>query len=356
MTSPRNNKIPDLDVVKGILIVCIAVGHNTLITNAYPFVNRIAYSFHVFDFLFLPFLFSAISLNRRALADRCARYITPFIIFYTFSAILFLVIEKQEQGISVWLKDYVVGLAIASAPLVDRASGFQLYWFLPTLLTLTILRSFLAQASGLANATVLVGLLVLHVLIGTTSKELKTFVPFGLLIVAYVWPLAMLAGWIANSAIARQQLAWMALAVFISTSVIIVILETYVNLATLTLFTYKQLPLMLLHDANAVAAFVALVGLSRLFALGGLWRALGKYSLEIYLFHSLIYQAIFRLYQTVFAHHMISDQPLLAGLALLVITCSFSYVAADIGRRLPGWRLAFPRSLDDWRRPRRLVD
>lgn len=312
--------------------------------------QRVLYSFHVFCFLFLPFLASAVSLNRRAVIDRCVRYLVPFFVFYTLSAILFLVVEQRGQGMSGWLKDYVLGLTIASAPLVDRASGFQLYWFLPTLLALTILRGFLAQASGRLLAIILCAFLALHGLIGDAPKDIKTYVPFGLLIIIYVMPLGMIAGRLARGAPGGGWLSWVMLTMFVGTSAAMIIMETSVNLAALNLFTYAQLPPLLLHDANAVSAFVALVGLSRLFPLRQMWRALGRHSLEIYLFHSLIYQLLLRLYQAAVASHLVLDQPVVAGTVLFVVTCGLSYVAARIGGSLPGWHLAFPRLLADWRR------
>lgn len=348
----RKEKFYDTDVAKGVLISLIVAGHNTLINTYIPILNNIIYSFHVFGFLFLPFIRDSNILNRKGIWDRFVRYMVPFFVFYTLSAILFLLIEKRGQDISTWLFDYIIGLLINSAPLTDIATGFQLYWFLPTLLTLTILRNFLSQLSGRANVAAFVGFLMLHGFIGGTPEEFKAFVPFGIHIVIYIWPLAMMAGWLANRAVLSKKIACTALAILLFTFTAIIIMKTNVNLAVLKLFYYKNILLMLIHDTNAVAAFVTIVSFSAYIPLSKIWRALGKYSLEIYLFHSLIYQALLRAYQAAVAHNIIADTALLAGLILFVITCGISYAVAVVGCRLPVWRFAFPRSLDDWKTPR----
>jgi len=350
MKSKKNQDSYDIDVVKGVLILAVVAGHNTLISLGAEDFRRYLYSFHVIGFLFLPFLFPAPVFDQRAVIDRFVRYMTPFFFMYTLSAILFFSFEIKESSFLSWLADYSIGLVVGSARLVDKASGFQLFWFLPTLLSLAIMRSLLGLAPKRTQKATLIGLIILHGAIGALPLSLKNYIPFGLLIVAYVWPLALLSEFIIKASSTNKWVTWFALVVFIITSAAILFSDTSVNLAILKLYSYKEFHLLALHDANAISAFVSLVGLSRGFPLSTIWKALGKYSLEIYLFHSLIYQAILRLYQFGQVKGIVaSGPPLVAGLIVLLITCAISYIIAIIGRRMAFWRIIFPRSLRDWK-------
>lgn len=335
-----------IDAVKGFFIVAIVIGHNTLLTRLSDYLFPLLYSFHVFAFLFLPFVFAQAPLRAKATLDRGIRYLVPYTFFFLLSCILFVLVTKNDLSI-----DHIIsGLLIGSAYTLDRASGFQLYWFLPAIFTLFLLRGIDARLSVRNRLFLLLGLVFIHPLVGELPESVKRFTPFGVWIVLYVYPLGVLASAIWKKVESRR--AEVAIVSFVIATVCAVwILRTHsvVNLAVLELYGFQEPVSMLVHDVFALVVFIGALAIGNLLASSSILVLLGKYSMFVYLSHSLIFQAITRLAcQTSYCMTSASND-LLAGVLVLVLTLAVAAVCAVlVARKARLQSMLFPRSLSDW--------
>ncbi len=328
-----------IDAVKGILITLIVVGHNPLITGAFPGLFEALYSFHVLAFLLLPFWFPVPPLSGRLAGDRTVRYLVPHYAFYLLACVVFaLTLAGDAPGQRVFA--IAMGALIGSADTVKAGSGLSLFWFLPALLTLTLLRSWFARSGG-ATALLLLAL-VAHVGIGALPEAVLMLVPFGLLIALFAFPLGQLITWMWPRYIAPRLLGWGAAAglVWMATLVYIYSTRSAFNIGELSVYSLAQPFHLVLHDVSALSAFVALAALCAT-PIGRIpfLAALGRASLLIYLIHSFIFQALLLL-----VPRLGMPANLMMGLVLLVITLILSYGVAHV--------LATSRVFQRWVTPR----
>jgi fucose 4-O-acetylase-like acetyltransferase len=358
--APPDTMVPGLgltrnqiDCTKGILIILIAAGHNTLLTSNIHGLFQCLYSFHIFGFLMLPFLFPTKPLSRRAIIDWAVRYLVPYVVFFLGAAVLYYVMFRRGHGLAPWAADVLIALPVASAMTLDAACGFQLYWFLPAFFTLTLFRSGLAGLSrGIAIAAILL-ICAAHLFIGSLPESLKLYLPFGLPIAVYILPLGLLCGLLwprlgASRPLAAGVICFIALLGCIA---VMVALDSHVNLAVLNLHTFRRLPLLILHDLIPLLAFFAFLGLSPRLSQLPLLGLVGKHSLVIYLVHSVVFQAILRVLMKLrLAQHSSIMVQLSLGAICLAITILLALVVSLVIYRAKLLRRCIlPRSLDDWR-------
>ncbi len=283
-----------MDALKGLAITLIVLGHNTDFTRPLPWLFTVLYSFHVWVFLLLPFLPTG-GTQRSTWLDRTVRYLTPYVLSVVAASVLFRVAFAHSSSTLAWLSTVGLALVIGSAPLLDAACGFQLYWFLPTLWSIVTTRDVLAKAPAWMRVAVWVGCFLVAASVGGYSAAVKTYVPFGVLIAAYaVWlgPLAARANgsWLCKSAagVFVAAIGWaLATAVQLSGGL-------NSNLAVLQLHTLARPALFMAQSAIPVLAFVTLLGLAPAYSRATLLQVLGRHSLVIYLVHSFFLQAFHR--------------------------------------------------------------
>ncbi len=333
-----------IDVLKGVLILFIIAGHNPLLTVPFPGLFEVLYSFHVTGFLLLPFWFGVPELSWPLARDRAVRYLVPHYVFYLSACVLFaLTFGRVDVG---QLVAALAGALVGSADTVKAGSGLSLFWFLPSLLTLTLLRS-AARTGRAASIGVLVLALAVHLSVGSWPEVLRVWVPFGLPIALFIFPLGVLLAWGWPRYVAPHLRAWGvgAALVWMAASVYIYHVRSPFNIGELSLFGLDRPGRLLLHDVNMLAAFVALAALCTT-ALGRVeWLAsLGRASLIVYLLHSFVFQALLRGTTALGA-----ELGLGVGLLLFSITVAVSYALAHWLLGLPVFaRWVTPRAAADW--------
>jgi hypothetical protein len=141
-----------------------------LLTESVKHLFEVLYSFHVYGFLFLPFLFAVKPLTGRSIADRAVRYLAPYAVFYLVASVMFFVMYRRSNGLIAWAGDTLVGLVVASPKTVQKASGFQLFWFLPALFSLTVFRSLWVYLGKRTRVAVFVVFCVLQPAVGGDAR------------------------------------------------------------------------------------------------------------------------------------------------------------------------------------------
>lgn len=333
-----------IDALKGVLIALIVVGHNPLITGAFPGLFQALYSFHVVAFLLLPFWFAVPPLSARLVRDRAVRYLVPHYTFYLPACALFA-FTLANDSVGQRLVAVGMGALIGSADTVKAGSGLSLFWFLPALLTLTLLRSWAARVGG--STIVLLLATAVHLGAGMLPRAVGGLIPFGLLIALFIFPLGQFISWAWPHYVAPWLARWGIIAgiMWAATLFYIFTARSSFNIGELTLYSVAQPLLLVLHDISALSAFVTLAALCTTWV-GRipLLVSLGRASLIIYLIHSLIFQGLM-----IVAGRLGASSGLLMGLVLFGITLALSYAAALLLTRSHAFqRWVTPRGTGEW--------
>jgi len=280
--------------LKGLLILFIAMGHNSILTGVFPNLDWYLYNFHVSSFLMVSFLFRPEPFTASANRDKLVRYLVPFAICVLLLApIKWLV---QEPPVDVWtsLQSIVLGLLFGTAPLLKEATGFNLFWFLPTIALLAVVRSWYYWLSPKGAGFALLGIIALELILSWYKVHID-YMPFGFPIVLYIFPLGLIGVILARICFNSD---WQKL-VFIGLLVCLWLLEN----GSLDMGYRMNLSMGVKHGLHVPAPFILLKALvvvgflcclmaSRYLAGLKFLRVLGKYSLLVYLSHSLIYQTL----------------------------------------------------------------
>ncbi len=111
-------------------------------------------TFHVAGFLLLPFLLPPRRLSRTMAVDHAVRYLVPFGFALLAYAAAFRILVASHTGTLAWICSIPVSFFIASPDVLVESTGFYVLWFLPTLLSLVILRSAFHSGTGLRRAVI----------------------------------------------------------------------------------------------------------------------------------------------------------------------------------------------------------
>lgn len=124
------------NAIKGILIILIVLGHNKYIMQG-GMSNIYLYSFHVYAFYYLPFLYNFKKMTWvEFFRKNLRRLYVPYTIF--FCILLFISISRgQPQSTVAVLSAYICG----SQAMLSATFGFGSFlWFLPTMLSILMFR------------------------------------------------------------------------------------------------------------------------------------------------------------------------------------------------------------------------
>jgi len=316
------------DALKGFLIVLIVLGHNTLLVGSVPYLDWVLYNFHVGAFLLLPFLFSPDEFKWPSIRDKLVRYLWPYLVFVCASFLLYYFIYWAKYDIPTLTVLGVLanGLLSSNALALKSATGFALFWFLPALTSLLIIRSFVCSLPSNKGLVALIVLMISLVVIFYSDIRVD-YVPFGLVIALYMLPVGLgscvLVGVILKN---RHQFTIMLLAVvvFVFLQWLSIVGETRINVGSNDFQQYEPMNIILLHFALQVTGFVLCLLLSRYMTKIPFLQMLGKHSLLIYLSHSLIYQALLRVFNMLGVNLSDRFEGSIIFVITLILSASFS--------------------------------
>lgn len=335
-----------LDALKGLLIIIVVMDHNDLLRLLAPDVFR-PLTFHVLGFLVLPFLLPAKPIEPHFFRDRLIRYLVPFWWVLTFAAALYAVAFRNDNELGSIVIDWLAAAAIGSAPLVKTASGFYYLWFLPCLAGLVMLLT-LFQSLDLRwryiSGTVMV---LCHASITAFPAVFLTYVPFGLLIVVWVFPLGLLLRWVVTNTTALR-LRYLILAVFLGSYSYLMAIRLNLEIMVLDLRSASEPLLFLLQDVNAVSGVLVAIWLATKLNKLGILNLCGKHSLMIYLLHPLIFFLGYKLAGGSNLH-LKSYALMAAGVGSVVLTISIALALAIAIARIPIARVWLtPKDWKSW--------
>jgi fucose 4-O-acetylase-like acetyltransferase len=342
-----------INAVKGILICLIVLGHLTIFSNYFPMAFNVMYNFHVAGFFFLAMLLVSPHRSRFFIRDRAVRYLVPYGIFVLFTSILYYMVFLYDgtfDEFTVWLKNLFVALIIGSEETLDRVCGIRAYWFLPALLVTVLLRYFYATSSRLSKSIMLIISILGHIFVGLIPQDVKAFIPFSLHIAFFVFPIGILINALWEK-FWRNHVALFSLSAtltWIGCIIIGIRWPSYSGIAGgLNVYSIINPLRLLFHDVYAASAFLSILSLSILLGKTGLLPLIGRYSLTIYLSHTLVWYALLQFHLPDFLAP-IRSYAVQTGIALLIVLTICTIISVGIAKAPGLSKMIFPRCIAEW--------
>lgn len=279
---------------KGLCVVLIVLGHNSILTFNFGYLFRFLYSFHVMCFLLLPFIQPSKPMCLSFVKDRFVRYIVPYSFFLFVSVIIYNYwIDPANFSLRLIL-NILRAWAMGSADALDNVSGFQLFWFLPTLFILVVFRSLYVKLAKAKRFFVDVNLLLIHLTIGALPDSLVEYFPLGIHIVAYVFFLGIVVEKISSSIeyYKFHYITIVFIVLFLVASWICLQNDNSYNIAVFKVYDFRNFRMLLMHDLLVITSFFSIWGVSWMLSKVKLLIEFGRNSLSVFLIHSFAYYAL----------------------------------------------------------------
>jgi len=339
-----------IDAFKGLLIILIVLGHNPYFSRSFFGAFEALYKFHVASFLLLPFIFPVSRPTFIEARDITVRYLVPHYLFFYLACILYfsIFIHKNYESILQWFSQVMLASLLASQGLYKQACGFHLFWFLPALLVLALIRICYIRSSTKLRIYLLGLSLLDHFCIGIYQEDILQFFPYSISLVLYVFPLGLLV----CKAINYSRKLW-----FILTNCIAFLFSIYLGNTILlevafagggAMYPVFDLSRFILQDLYLTSGFFTLLSIARLIPLPPLVK-LGKRTMIIFLLHSFVQQAFIQSGLANLIFQWIPKEPI-AILVLFLLTIGLSYFTGDALQRFPRLNgIILPRNWNSWK-------
>jgi fucose 4-O-acetylase-like acetyltransferase len=211
----------------------------------------------------------------------------PFIFFSFPAFVLYSVIISGQVVLGESFIIFIKGVFTGSSDYLGQSTGFSMFWFLPSLLGVVILQSYLYTLDGYIKVILIIFLGVSHFLISLVSKKYLNFLPLGMPVVIYTYLLSIIIVFLA-----RLRTRWfMILCVFIYiiATFLSVFLKTSTEVGFVKVANINNLDILLLHDFMAIFGVLSVFYISGFFSKIRIIKLIGKNSLLIYLIHPFVY-------------------------------------------------------------------
>jgi fucose 4-O-acetylase-like acetyltransferase len=330
----------NLDFLKGLLIILVVVDHNEFSRALFPGF-LLGMTFHVVGFMTIPFLKPAPPVWTRQFADYAFRLYYPFLLLTC--AMWALVTVMGSAPLMERLGVLGIALYSGNADMLKVATQMGLLWFLPSFISVVLLRGILGRCGTAWRVAGIALLLALHLVIGAVAKSIQDYLPLGLLPALYMVPLAYAGAALHRHAFERMGAATatlLALALFAAVKTLQMQLGLDNEVGFASVADYRHPLALLVNDMEAVFGTLMLFQFSR-WKLAGLVAACGKYSMQVYLFHAFVALGIYK------ALLLIAPEgaPLVLFLVSVLLTVLLTLGLAWLVMRVPLLtRLIFPRS------------
>ncbi|MDD6482274.1 MAG: acyltransferase family protein [Lachnospiraceae bacterium] len=276
--------------IKGVLILLVVLGHNSLLCNEWNgsvpveryFYWRWLYTFHVYCFFILPFIYNRKPYTKGNIIKYAVRLLYPYLWICALCAIINVyVLRNPFAGWYELLRAVLYG----SELLLDNTIGFNFPWFLPAMFSLLLLKD-VYYSNGKIVRVILVGIgivlwfIVLH---GDMKfSTLGTFMPLSIVSAFRVFPICLLTVWLAER-ISFSFISCCLTAIgFLFLSFLLCVAQT----------CNAQLWKMIFYFVMPIAAFLFLLQICDFLSKSVLLIRLGRNSLQIYLYHVIIFNAL----------------------------------------------------------------
>lgn len=305
----------DSSTIKGLLTILIIIGHNHIMAPKTSPLMAYLYTFHVVCFFILPWLYdNKKELTTKTIGNIIYRNWIPYIIFFVFSLGVFTVLEGKHPDMSGLFSAFIIG----SQKLLKQNVGVLFLWFLPTFCTFSILKTTSDNNKWIKYLFIILSLMTFF-LSWVEAEWMRNHLPFGIFTATKFFVYGILT---------TSLLQWREWTKYIGAA-------TFIVLSYLYFHNHIGYGIMLMP----ITGFMFILSILPILKMKWL-RAIGNYSLPIYLTHVFIYNAL----ELVIPHTKIW------GLISLILTIGIAYlVSVTIYKMERVRKLIFPRNFNEWK-------
>lgn len=327
------NSIPSLlsrdesNALKGLLILLIVLGHNSLImraTGLFPWL----YSFHVYAFYIFPFIYGLKELTKNEkgkwLGQRIWKNVCRFYPLYIGWSLLGAAAGVLSGKIAFQPFGIIYAIFMGNETLLAHSCGFALFWFLPTIVAVMFWRDLYFVSTVSIKITVLLISVILWI---SSAVGLTNFHSAGLWL-----PFAVIQGlfFTASGIISRNILLKINSGIYSKICCVILLFAalSYVYFRKYLPASYAWLTWFIVPPVFFITIYQFRSFLGKITP----FRFLGEYSLQIYLLHSFIFNILYR---------YTPWKNIAAGIVMYLITLVCSILVALICKKTPFKKILF---------------
>jgi len=341
------------DLLKGILILVIIAGHNEAITCRWPSLRHVFYYFNVQCFFMLSFVLDRKPFSAGFLRDRAVRYLVPYVMFMMVAAAAYLPMHGLPEGLVHWIRSFGIALYNGQESSIHAAVGMRVFWFLPALFSLVILRSLWTRFGWCRAPLLIAGLAWMGCVARVPSAGLR-WLPLGAASALFFFLPCLATRWLHDRITPTNAALCGILATAVSLLCGWAIVATplgWVAGANPSGYDPFQPATFAVGLVFPTAMFFVLLAISHGLHSMRLLQACGKYSLGIFLVHMFIYRGLtLAVFGRQFATPAVVGPQLAVGLIVFAATVVMSLALAVA---IPFWprlnSIVFPRDWASWR-------
>ena len=259
--------------IKGALMLLIMLGHNHLIAPIGGQLFRYLYSFHIFGFFILPFLYNKkISWDRKIAINSFVRMWIPYIVFYLFCYFTYHIIILKDN---VNIIELLYGIVIANEGIIKDITGFGFLWFLPAYFSMSLFMMLFVKSSKYNYSLIFLVWLILNYnsyFTYPSYNHLLSNIPFALIQGLYYFTFGFLTKLLLDKI---PNIKYMGAFTFLIISVLF------------WFSSIKEIPYIF-----PISGFLFIYLFSNLLSKIPLLVEIGKLSFPIYLVHVIIYNIL----------------------------------------------------------------
>ena len=334
--------------MKGIFILLIVMAHNTLLVPTSSSFQNYFYQFHYFSFFILPFFYPRTPLTFQRTANYFIRFYVPYFWFFLATYVAYTIVWKHQSFDSAQFISVFWGAEISQ---IKAVTGFHFLWFLPAFFVFSLLRDLYSTSGKIIKGALVVIALFVHFsgFLGFPSyAELRSWIPMGFIQAFFLFPMGVISVSILRyvprfrlqNDHGRMHRVYAGCVVFF--------------VFTLLSFDFMDTPALgaeiwteeVRNMLLSVSFFLLIYLFRKEFSQISLLRLMGKYSMEIYLFHLFIYNG-----QMYLIHRNEWSENILSGIIVLILTLLLSLTVVLIIQRISILqKILFPKELIHFKR------
>lgn len=339
-----------IDRFKGLALILILIGHNKFFTSTIDGLFYSLYSFHVVMFFMIIGLRNNKLISLSYVVDIIVRYFTPFFYAVLGTWIIFSSIFAKNETMFERIEALILAVAIGTAQILSEATGFQVYWFLPALISTIIFWSLFNSTSAILSIFISFVAIIVHDTIGLINTDITRYIPFGIIPSLYIFIYVIISKYLCRFCISSAKTAMIVGLVLLTISIsLIQVFDIRVNIGYGNIYSIFNPINLIISDMAVISGFITLYSICIRYNMPLLIEDIGRNSLIIYLTHSLIFQIAWQ------SSNRLMDQLLLFDIRYTYIMLGLisTYICIVIGLVLSRFifgndllhRFLFPRDL-----------
>lgn len=333
----------NLNMAKAYFILLVIIDHNNL--SRYfigDFLEGL--TFHVVGFFSLYYMneYDKKQCYTDLILKQVVRYIYPYALFVISLSVViyFQKAPDLSSHIAVTLKALYSGNYI----FLKQSTNMYLLWFLPAFVSFVFLDKLYKGYAEKYNKPMFLGLFCLFISIPFLPESIDKIMPMGLLAACYILFLTVVIKFLYITYISTLEIkvrVFVVLLAFIIIKLIQIELNLSQEIGFLKVAVITDVPAFVINTLESVVGVLLVYAVSSI-PLYGFLNAMGKYSLQVYLFHAFIAVFISKILDLSF-----NEYNFITWLVSILLTAGFSTVLSmNIMKNKVFLRYLFPKDFN----------